>query len=109
MVLRLLRFRRLRGAAAGAFPGPLIGAGSNALSGLYSRPSGRHDTPSLSPRDLARLIEEHAAMSDDRIPMTREGYDKLKAELDRRYQEHLAEPREGSSWDEVKRRVLDSK
>jgi transcription elongation factor GreA len=29
------------------------------------------------------LIEERAAMSDDRIPMTREGYEKLKAELDR--------------------------
>jgi transcription elongation factor GreA len=27
--------------------------------------------------------EECAAMSDDRIPMTREGYDKLKTELDR--------------------------
>jgi transcription elongation factor GreA len=29
------------------------------------------------------LIEERAAMSNDRIPMTREGYEKLKAELDR--------------------------
>jgi transcription elongation factor GreA len=27
--------------------------------------------------------EERSAMTDDRIPMTREGYDKLKAELDR--------------------------
>jgi transcription elongation factor GreA len=30
-----------------------------------------------------RPTEERSAMSDDRIPMTREGYDKLKAELDK--------------------------
>ena len=29
-----------------------------------------------------RPTEERSAMADDRIPMTREGYDKLKAELD---------------------------
>ena len=29
--------------------------------------------------------------------------------FDRRYQEYLANPREGSTWDEVKRRVLGSK
>jgi transcription elongation factor GreA len=30
-----------------------------------------------------RSTEERSAMTDDRIPMTREGYDKLKAELDK--------------------------
>lgn len=29
-----------------------------------------------------------------------------KAELDRRYQEYLRNPREGSSWPEVKARIL---
>jgi transcription elongation factor GreA len=44
----------------------------------------------ISPGPLARHApatdrptEERSAMSDDRIPMTREGYDKLKAELDK--------------------------
>ena len=36
--------------------------------------------PQSRPR---RVDQERAAMTDDRIPMTREGYDKLKAELDR--------------------------
>src|SRR4029077_19289788 len=30
-----------------------------------------------------RPTEERSAMTDDRIPMTRDGYDKLKTELDR--------------------------
>jgi transcription elongation factor GreA len=37
----------------------------------------------LGDPQLRWIDEERSAMAEDRIPMTREGYDKLKAELDR--------------------------
>jgi putative addiction module component (TIGR02574 family) len=54
---------------------------------------------------LVEALWDDLARSPERIPMS----DSLKAELDRRYQEYLANPAEGSTWDEVKRRVLGSK
>ncbi len=54
---------------------------------------------------LVEALWDDLARSPERIPLS----DPLKAELDRRYQEYLANPGEGSAWAEVKRRVLDSK
>jgi transcription elongation factor GreA len=44
---------------------------------IFPRPLARH------PPATDRPTEERSAMSDDRVPMTRDGYDKLKAELDK--------------------------
>src|SRR5262249_12092532 len=58
--------------------------GTSAASGLYIPATGRHDTSlAFSPAPETDRLEERSAMTEDRIPMTREGYDKLKSELDR--------------------------
>lgn len=69
-------------AAASSFHEPAAAAFCGA-SGLYIPATGHHDcAPGLTRAGDGRS-EEHSAMAADRIPMTREGYDKQKAELDR--------------------------
>lgn len=70
-----------------------------------SLPAVVRELPFVEKLQLVEALWDDLARSPDRIPLS----DPLKAELDRRYQEYLAEPREGSTWDEVRRRVLDSK
>jgi transcription elongation factor GreA len=57
------------------------------VSALYKHRPGRDDRSvtvrAAPPAATDRPFEERAAMTDDRIPMTREGYDKLKSELDK--------------------------
>jgi transcription elongation factor GreA len=57
------------------------GPGWRACNPLYIR-GGRGQDGFPFPPGRKSPTEERAAMADDRIPMTREGYDKVKAELD---------------------------
>ena len=70
-----------------------------------SLPAAVRELPFTEKLQLVEALWDDLARSPERIPLS----DPLKAELDRRYQEYLANPGEGSSWDEVKRRVLGSK
>jgi len=63
------------------------------------------ELPFAEKLQLVESLWDDLACSPERTPLC----ETLKAELDRRYQDYLANPREGSSWEEVKRRVLDSK
>ncbi len=70
-----------------------------------SLPAAVRELPFAEKLQLVEALWDDLARSPERIPMS----DSLKAELDRRYQEYLANPHEGSSWDEVRRRVLGAK
>ncbi len=70
-----------------------------------SLPAAVRELPFAEKLQLVESLWDDLARSPERIPLA----DSLKAELDRRYQEYLANPREGSTWDEAKRRVLGSK
>lgn len=54
---------------------------------------------------LVEDLWDELSRTPEKIPLS----DAVKAELDRNYAEYLADPKEGSSWDDVKRRVLASK
>ena len=68
-------------------------------------PAAVRELPFAEKLQLVEALWDDLARSPERIPLA----DSLKAELDRRYKEYLANPGEGSSWEEVKRRVLGSK
>jgi len=51
---------------------------------------------------LVGILWDELASSPERIPLS----DSLKTELDRRYQDYLSNPNEGSTWTEVRNRVL---
>ncbi len=67
-------------------------------------PAAVRELPFAQKLQLVEALWDDLARSPERIPLS----DSLKAELDRRYQDYLANPGEGSSWEEVKRRVLGS-
>lgn len=69
-----------------------------------SLPAAVRELPFAEKLQLVESLWDDLARSPERIPLS----DSLKSELDRRYQEYLAKPGEGSTWDEVKRRVLGS-
>jgi len=66
-----------------------------------SLPAAVSELPFAEKLRLVEALWDDLASSPDRIPVP----DSIKAELDRRYQEYLANPNEGSSWEEVKRRL----
>ena len=68
-------------------------------------PTAVRELPFAEKLQLVEALWDDLTRSPERIPVS----DSLKAELDRRYQEFLANPGEGSTWDEVKRRVLGAK
>ena len=70
-----------------------------------SLPAAVRELPFAEKLELVESLWDDLARSPERIPLS----DALKAELDRRHQEYLANPREGSAWEEVRRRVLNSK
>ena len=70
-----------------------------------SLPAAVRELPFAEKLQLVEALWDDLARSPERIPLS----DSLKAELERRYQEYLANPGEGSSWEEDKRRVLGSK
>ncbi len=68
---------------------------------------------------VTEQIEYKALSASEKLLLVEEIWDDLiehadelpvpawhKVELDRRYQEYLGNPREGSSWQEVKARIL---
>lgn len=62
----------------------------------------------LSFGEKLQLVEDlwdDLSRAPEKIPLS----DTVKAELDRRYADYLADPKEGSSWEDVKRRVLGSR
>lgn len=71
-----------------------------------------NSAPSPSLRDLSfaeklLLVEDlwdELASQPNGIPLSRQ----VKAELDRRHADYLANPAEGSSWEEVRRRLAGS-
>ena len=63
------------------------------------------ELPFAEKLQLVESLWDDLARSPERIPLS----DALRAELDSRYEDYLANPREGLAWEEVKRRVLDSK
>jgi len=70
-----------------------------------SLPAAVRELPFAEKLQLVEALWDDLARSPEQIPMS----DALKTELDRRYQEYLANPGEGSTWDEVRRRVLGAK
>ena len=70
-----------------------------------SLPAAVRELPFAEKLELVESLWDDLARSPERIPLS----DALKAELDRRHQAYLANPREGSAWEEVRRRVLNSK
>jgi putative addiction module component (TIGR02574 family) len=69
-----------------------------------------NSTPAPALRDLSfseklLLVEDlrdELARQPNGIPLSAS----VKAELDRRYADHLVNPAEGSSWEEVKQRLV---
>lgn len=66
-----------------------------------SMPAAVSELPFAEKLRLVEALWDDLASSPDRIPVP----DKVKAELDRRYQEYLVSPDEGSSWKDVKLRL----
>ena len=65
---------------------PPVGFSFAQGTGSGTPTAGRPFPPATDPDTFFRAgdrTEEYAAMADDRIPMTRDGYDKLKGELER--------------------------
>lgn len=66
-----------------------------------SVPATVRELPFAEKLHLVGVLWDDLASSPECIPLS----GSLKSELDRRYQDYLANPSEGTAWAEVKRRV----